>query len=80
MSSSNHSYLIWNQVLFAAEAIEEAPQAEARRIAQEKLATLAEAFGEEADPVENFEAFVMLRLCDALQRCVQPDVDTPAAD
>ena len=47
---------------------------------EEKLATLAEAFGEEADPVENFEAFVMLRLCDALQRCVQPDVDTPAAD
>ncbi len=80
MSASNPSFLIWNQVLFAAEAIEEAPQAEARRVAQEKLATLAEAFGEEADPVENFEAFVMLRLCDALQRCVQPDADTPTVD
>jgi hypothetical protein len=80
MSPSNPSFLIWNQVLFAAEAIEAAPQAEAHHIAQEKLATLAEAFGEEADPVENFEAFVMLRLCDALQRCVQPEADTPAAD
>lgn len=80
MSASNHAFLIWNQVLFAAEAIEEAPHAEARRVAQEKLATLAEAFGEEADPVENFEAFVMLRLCSALQRCVQPETDTPAAD
>jgi hypothetical protein len=80
MSASNPSFLIWNQVLFAAEAIEEAPQAEARHVAQEKLATLAEAFGEEADPVENFEAFVMLRLCDALQRCVQPDTDTPTVD
>ncbi len=79
MSVNNPSFLIWNQVLFAAEAIDEAPQAHARRVAQEKLATLAEAFGEEADPVENFEAFVMLRLCDALQRCVQPDAETPAA-
>jgi hypothetical protein len=79
MSASNHTFLIWNQVLFAAEAIEAAPQAEARHVALEKLATLGEAFGEEADPVENFEAFVMLRLCDALQRCVQPEADAPAA-
>ncbi|MEY3666599.1 MAG: hypothetical protein RL572_139 [Pseudomonadota bacterium] len=78
MSASNASFLIWNQVLFAAETIEATPQAEARQVALEKLATLAVAFGEEADPVENFEAFVMLRLCAALQRCVQPEADAPA--
>jgi len=74
MTERNTHVQFWNHVLFAAEAIEGAAPGEARAIALAQLVTLVEAFGEQTDPVENFEAFVVLRLSDALQRClVTPD-------
>lgn len=77
MSESNPNVQFWNHVLYAAEAIAAAAPGEARAIALAQLVTLTEAFGEQADPVENFEAFVVLQLGGALQTCLQPQ--PPAA-
>jgi len=76
MTESNPQIQFWNHVLYAAEAIAGAPPNQARAIALAQLVTLQEAFGEQSDPVENFEAFVVMRLGDALQRCLQV-ADTP---
>lgn len=77
MSASNPHVQFWNHVLYAAEAIAAASPDEARAIALAQMVTLTEAFGEQSDPVENFEAFVVLQLSGALQRCLQA-VDEPA--
>jgi hypothetical protein len=71
MTESNPHVQFWNHVLYAAEAMDAASSAEARSIALAQVVTLTEAFGEQSDPVENFEAFVVLRLCNALQRCLE---------
>jgi len=77
MTESNPHVQFWNHVLYAAEAIENAAPTQARAVALAQLVTLVEAFGEQSDPVENFEAFVVLRLSDALQTCLQV-ADAPA--
>lgn len=74
MTESNPHVQFWNHVLYAAETIETASPDDARSIALAQVVTLAEAFGEQSDPVENFEAFVVLRLCNALQRCLEATV------
>jgi len=72
MTDSNPNVQFWNHVLYAAEAIETSSPGEARSIALAQMVTLMEAFAEQSDSVENFEAFVVLRLCNALQQCLQP--------
>ena len=72
MNDTNSNVQFWNHVLYAAEAIETSLPGEARSIALAQMVTLMEAFADQSDPVENFEAFVVLRLCDALQHCLQP--------
>lgn len=58
----------WNFVLQAAETLEASPSAGAKAVLREQLCTLNEAFSADLDPVENFEAFVVAKLCAAIER------------
>jgi len=73
MSENNPQVQFWNHVFFASEAIATAAPHEARATALAQLVTLTEAFGEQSDPVENFESYVVLQLCGVLQACLQPE-------
>ena len=56
----------WNHLLEVAERIEGQQGEDARKLVLEQLETLSEAFGDNADPVENFEEFVVIRLSQAI--------------
>lgn len=74
MSSGGNRAQFWNHLLATAELIEslhgkECSQREVQQMMQqirEQLGTIGEAFGDGADPVENFEEYVVIRFCQAL--------------
>lgn len=68
MSNANEPVHFWNYVLQVAETIEASPKSNARGVLLEQLSTLKEAFSEDLDPVENYETFVVVKLCAAIER------------
>ena len=66
MISSMQRVQFWNHLLEVAERIEGHEGEDARKLVLEQLETLSEAFGDNADPVENFEEFVVIRLSQAI--------------
>lgn len=68
MTNPNEQVHFWNFVLQVADTLEASPNATAKAILREQLCTLNEAFSEDLDPVENYEAFVVAKLCAAIER------------
>lgn len=68
MTNSNEQVHFWNFVLQVAETLEASPNAKAKAVLREQLCTLNEAFCEDLDPVESYEAFVVMKLCAAIDR------------
>jgi len=74
MSSGGNRVQFWNHLLATAELIESlhddaSSQLDATQIReqiQKQLETISEAFGDGADPVENFEEYVAIKFCQAL--------------
>jgi len=75
MSSSSNSAQFWNHILYVAELIEAQDPGMARITIIEQLGTIAEAFGDTADPVENFEEFVAIRLSHAIHGALSTGQD-----
>lgn len=73
MSYSNKPVYFWNYVLQVAETLESSPRANANEVLREQLGTLKEAFSEGLDPVENYEAFVVVKLCAAIQETLSDE-------
>lgn len=73
MSNSTEQVHFWNYVLQVAETLEASPNANARSVLREQLCTLQEAFSEGLDPVENYEAFVVVKLCAAIENVLSDD-------
>lgn len=74
MSSEGNRVQFWNHLLATAELIESLqgkaslardPE-QIRAQIREQLVTICEAFGDGADPVENFEEYVVVKFCQAL--------------
>ena len=70
MTKASDNVHFWNCVLHIAESTNEAKGPEAKRILLEQLTTLNEAFSG-CDPVENYEAFVVLKLSAAMTRVIE---------
>jgi len=75
MSISNEQVHLWNYVLQIAETLEASPNANAKAILCKQLCTLKEAFAEGLDPVENYEAFAVVKLCAAIARVLSEEQD-----
>lgn len=84
MSSGGNRVQFWNHLLATAELMESLPSKEAvgrdpeqiRAQIREQLETISEAFGDGADPVENFEEYVVIKFCQALDAALGHS-DTP---
>lgn len=76
MSESGDLVHFWNFLLQAAETLEASPDSMARETLLEQLGTLNEAFSGLADPVDHYEAFVVLKLGAAIESCLHRN--TPA--
>ncbi|MDO8289181.1 MAG: hypothetical protein Q7T44_08190 [Parvibaculum sp.] len=82
MSSGGNRVQFWNRLLAAAELIEslhckESGQLDPTQIREqirEQLETISEAFGDGADPVENFEEYVVIKFCLALDAALGSNV------
>lgn len=72
--------LFWNQLLMRSDSIVDvdsnAPDAVEQVRAQ--LNTITEQFDRVFDPADQFEEYVAVALCQALQRALTPKVDAPA--
>ncbi len=74
MSSEGNRVQFWNHLLATAELIESLQgkasvardPGQVRAQIREQLVTICEAFGDGADPVENFEEYVVVKFCQAL--------------
>lgn len=74
MSSGGNRVQFWNHLLATTELIESLHGKESGQLGleqiraqiREQLGTIGEAFGADADPVENFEEYVVVRFCQAL--------------
>ncbi|MEZ5527568.1 MAG: hypothetical protein R3F26_08555 [Gammaproteobacteria bacterium] len=71
MGDAGDQMHFWNFLLQAAETLEASPDSEARETLQEQLTTLNEAFSALADPVDHYEAFVVLKLGAAIEGCLR---------
>ncbi len=65
MTNTNDNVQFWNFVLHIAESAQAADSKDAKKILLDQLTTLNEAFSE-CDPVENYEAYVVLKLSAAM--------------
>ena len=72
MTNTSDNVQFWNYILHIAETSDAAQPKEAKKILLEQLATLNEAFSE-CDPVENYEAYVVLKLSAALSRVMEQE-------
>lgn len=78
MSSGGNRVQFWNHLLAAAELIDSLHGQESglldptqiREQIREQLETIREAFGDGADPVENFEEYVVIKFCQALDAAI----------
>lgn len=74
MSSGGNRVQFWNHLLATSEHIEslhgkDCSQHDVQQMVaqiREQLGTIVEAFGDGADPVENFEEYVVIKFCQAL--------------
>ncbi len=74
MSSGGNRVQFWNHLLATAELVESLHGKEStprdpeqiKALIREQLETISEAFGDGADPVENFEEYVVIKFCQAL--------------
>lgn len=74
MNSGGNRVQFWNHLLATSELIESLhdkatdplDQEQIRAQVRELLETISEAFGDSADPVENFEEYVVIKFCQAL--------------
>lgn len=73
MRDSKEQVHFWNYVLQVAENLEAIPSDDGKLILRQHLNTLKEAFSDEADPVENFEAFVVIKLCAAIEQVLSAE-------
>lgn len=73
MSEPNDQVHFWNYVLQVAETLETCPSANAKTILREQMGTLKEAFSDSVDPVENYEAFVLVKLCAAVEQVLSDE-------
>jgi len=73
MSNFTEQALFWNYVLQMAETLEETPESEAKAVLLEQLGTLNEAFSACTDPVENYEAYVLVKLCAAIEQMLNKE-------
>ncbi len=73
MSEANQQVQFWNYVLQVAETLEANSDANAKAVLLEQLSTLQEAFSEDLDPVDNYETFVVVKLCAAIQRVLSEE-------
>lgn len=73
MNNYNEQVHFWNYVLQVAETLETSPNANTKAILHEQLCTLTEAFSEGLDPVENYEVFVVVKLCAAIERVLSDE-------
>lgn len=67
MSDLSEQAHFWNYVLQVAETLEASADADAALVLREQLGTLTEAFSEGLDPVENYETYVVVKLCAAIE-------------
>jgi len=70
MNPINDNAHFWNHLLFASECLESLPSSEAKAGLIAQLDTITEAFADDADPVENYEAYVVLRLAQAIRQAL----------
>lgn len=75
MSDTTDQVHFWNYVLMVAETLETCPSANAKTILREQMGTLKEAFADSVDPVENYEAFVLVKLCAAVEQVLSDEND-----
>jgi len=68
MSDSTGQVHFWNYVLQVAETLEACPSAKAKTVFREQLSTLNEAYSDCVDPVERYEAYVVVKLFAAIDQ------------
>lgn len=73
MSDPTDQVHLWNFVLQVAETLEACPSANAKTILREQMGTIKEAFSDGLDPVENYEAFVLVKLCAAIDQVLSDE-------
>lgn len=74
MSSAGNRVQFWNHLLATTELMESLQGKDSvardpeqiRAQIREQLVTICEAFGDDADPVEHFEEYVVIKFCQAL--------------
>ncbi|MGJ8689959.1 MAG: hypothetical protein ACSHXZ_10600 [Gammaproteobacteria bacterium] len=72
MTQESNNVHFWNCVLHIAESTNAAKGPEAKKILLDQLTTLNEAFSD-CDPVENYEAYVVLKMSEAMTRVIESD-------
>lgn len=70
MTKASDNVHFWNYVLHIAESADAATPDEAKKILLDQLTTLNEAFSG-CDPVENYEAYVVLKMSAAMKRVME---------
>jgi hypothetical protein len=73
MNSTQNNVQLWNFLLLSTEKIEALAGQESNETINALIAqlnTITEAFAEDADPVDNYEAYVMLRLSHAISNAL----------
>jgi len=82
MSSGGNRVQFWNHLLATSELIETLhdkasgplDQEQIRAQVREQLETISEAFGDSTDPVEDFEEYVVIKFCQALDAALGSNV------
>lgn len=72
MTKASDNVHFWNCVLQIAESTNEAKGSEAKKILLDQLTTLNEAFSD-CDPVENYEAYVVLKMSEAITKVIESE-------
>ena len=73
MNSTQNNVQLWNFLLLSTEKIEALAGQESNETINALIAqlnTITEAFAEDADPVDNYEAYVVLRLSHAISNAL----------
>lgn len=73
MINSSDNVQFWNYVLHIAETTNAVKGEKAKKILLDQLTTLNEAFSD-CDPVESYEAYVVLRMTDAITRVITTEM------
>jgi hypothetical protein len=71
--------LFWNQMLMRSDSISDIDASASDAVAQvvAQIATITEQFDRTFDPADQFEEYVAVALCQALQRALTPKIAAP---